>query len=141
MPLDGPARPRPKTVQLATRAKKHNRPKATAAKWAGIVEERQGPCMLLGCGAPPPNDLHHAIPRDRRGPDVAENMVPLCRRHHELLELRDADTRRLFVESLWFESQEPGPRGGLKDTYSWGIDMFGEGVWESVYGIRFEVPA
>lgn len=130
--------PYPKAIQTATRAKKNGRPKATAAKWAGIVAEKQGPCILLGCGAPPPNDMHHAIPRDRGGVDVAENCVPVCRKHHELIESGDYETRRLFVESLWFESQEPGPQGGVKDTYSWGIDMYGEGIWERTYNVTFE---
>jgi len=133
-----PVRPFPKSVQTATRTKKHARPRATAGRWAGIVAEKQGPCVILGCGHPAPNDMHHAVPRDYQGPDVPENIVPVCRHHHRLLEVRDADTCRLFVESLWYEAAAPGSRGGCRDTYSWAVDTFGETIFERVYGIRYE---
>lgn len=133
--------PYPKAVQVAKARKPRNRnPKATAAKWAGIVAEKQGVCMMLDCEAPPPNDMHHAVPRDFGGPDVPENIVPVRRDHHRRITALEPAACALFVESLWFEAKEPGPRGGVKDTYSWAVDTFGEAIWERVYRIRFEAP-
>jgi hypothetical protein len=133
-PLDGDAKPMPKGVQTTrSRKPKHARPKATPAKWAGIAAEKQGPCLT--CGALPPSDLHHVVPRDRGGPDVAENIVPLCRPCHDRVEMRERHTCYLLVKALQHESAEVGARGGVKDTYSWVTENYGEQFWETVYHV------
>jgi hypothetical protein len=133
-PLDGDAKPMPKAVQTTrSRKPKHARPKATPAKWAGIAAEKQGPCVV--CGHVPPNDLHHVVPRDRGGPDVAENIVPLCRRCHQLVEMRERHTCYLLVKALQHEAAAVGARGGVKDTYSWATESYGEQFWETVYHV------
>jgi hypothetical protein len=139
MPLDGEAKPMPKGVQTTrSRKPKHARPKATPATWAGIAAEKQGPCIV--CGHVPPNDLHHVVPRDRGGPDVAENIVPLCRRCHQLVEMRERHTCLLFVEALWHRGTV-GPRGGVTDEYSFACEFAGEDWQERIYHIKFERAA
>lgn len=39
------------------------------------------PC--IGCGSPPPNDVHHVISRGAGGNDIVSNLMPLCRMCHE----------------------------------------------------------
>lgn len=131
--------PYPKSIQTTPRQKKYRRKVASTKTWAGIAAERQGPCVL--CGAPPPNDLHHVVPRDRGGDDVAENLLALCRDHHQRIEAREQETCRAFVELLWADGHEPGPRGGVRDSYSYAVEKAGETFAESIYGIRFENAA
>lgn len=124
--------PYPKAIQTATRTKKHRRPRATSGKWAGIAAEKNGPCVI--CKTAGPNDLHHIMPRDRGGVDEAWNIAPLCRHDHQLIELRDHPTCVAFVRALW-ERGTAGPRGGVSDEYSAVTDVYGEDVWERVYGV------
>lgn len=135
MPLDGPARPAPKSAQTARRTKKYRRKVASPKQWAGLHSEKNGPCRL--CGKPGPSQLHHVIPRDRGGDDVAENLVPLCAECHGFVEARVQDVCRRLVESLWRDGTEPGPRGGPKDEYSYAVDRGGENFAESIYGLRY----
>jgi hypothetical protein len=38
----------------------------------------------IACGAHPPSDAHHIKSRGSGGDDRAENLIPLCRKHHTL---------------------------------------------------------
>lgn len=123
MPLDGPAKPLPKTAQLARKERRYRRKVASPKQWQAIAADRQGPCLT--CGKPSPNELHHVLPRDRGGDDTAKNIVPLCHRCHELVEMRWPEFVRAFVGSL------------DDDTYAYAVTNGGENVWERVYGLRY----
>lgn len=124
--------PFPKATQLARKERRYRRKVASPKQWAAIHASKQGPCRC--CGAPPPNTLHHVIPRDRFGDDVAENLVPVCWSCHDLIERRDPAACRTLVESLWRDGQEPGPRGGPTDEYSYAAAK-DERFAESIYGV------
>lgn len=68
------------------------RVKATAGEWAAIRERklRGWPCRI--CDDKAAVELHHLVPRGMggaHGDDVAENLVPVCRVCHGLIEARD----------------------------------------------------
>lgn len=138
MPLDGDARPMPKAVQLATRTRRYRRKVAGPRQWQAILAEKQGPCRL--CGAPPPSQMHHLIPRDRGGADVAENCVPLCAACHQRVEAREKDACQRLVASTWLDQPSPGERGGAQDEYSWACEHHGNNWPERVYGLRYVRP-
>jgi hypothetical protein len=48
------------------------------------VLERDGGCIL--CGATERLEVHHLIPAAEGGPTTPDNLVVLCRRHHEAVE-------------------------------------------------------
>jgi hypothetical protein len=137
--LAGDVTPFPKTIQTARRTKKYRRKVASSKQWAGLIAERQGPCRL--CAAPPPNDMHHLIPRDRGGGDVAENLIPLCRECHHRIEAREPGLCGALVASTWMNQPEPGPNGGAQDEYSFACEAAGDDWPERVYGIRYRRPA
>lgn len=139
MPLDGPAQPNPKASVLAPRVKKYRRKPATPKQWAALHSEKNGPCRL--CAKPGPSQLHHVIPRDRGGDDIAENLVPLCQPCHQKVELRAPAVCAALIESLWRDGPDPGPRGGPKDEYSYAVEKGGEDFAERIYGIRYETVA
>lgn len=139
MPLDGPARPFSKTSQVARGPRKYRRKIASPKQWAGLQAERQGPCIL--CGNPPPNELHHIVPRDRGGDDVADNLLPLCRVDHRLVEDRDPRTVRRFVHMITLDERAPGARAGCRDAYSYAVEKVGEDWAERLYGVRYEAAA
>ena len=75
--------PFPKSAQLARGQKRYRRKVASNKRWQQLQDEKIGPCRI--CTDPGTNgsvhgkiQLHHIVPRDQGGDDVAENLVPLC---------------------------------------------------------------
>lgn len=46
-----------------------------------LDEIRSMECSV--CGAPPPSDAHHMKTKGSGGGDTLENLVSLCRKHHQ----------------------------------------------------------
>lgn len=130
--------PYPKTVQLARKERRYRRKVASPKQWQAILAAKQGPCRL--CGAPPPSQMHHLIPRDRGGADVAENCIPLCSECHAAVEHRNPDACGDLVASTWSNQPEPGPNGA-QDEYSWACEHYGNDWPERVYGVRYVAPS
>lgn len=126
-PLDGPAMPRPKTTQLARGERRYRRKVASPKRWAAIADAKQGPCRV--CGAPPPNELHHLIPRAQGGSDTESNITPLCRDCHGLVERRDEGSCARLAEAL------------TDHEYSYVVESYGEGFFERRLGIKYERAA
>jgi hypothetical protein len=120
-------RPYPKSLQLARGPKRYRRKIASPKQWQSIEAAKQGPCRV--CGVPSslaPTQLHHVVPRDQHGDDVAENIVPVCQPCH------DAITRRAQPECLLLFL-------ALSDAeYAYAVEKAGEDVWERVYGLAGE---
>jgi len=59
---------------------------ATREEWEQLRTEKLygKPCRIAIEDAPPApaTELHHLVPRSMGGDDVADNLVPLCRKHH-----------------------------------------------------------
>ena len=78
-----------KEQQLARAERRYKRRVASPKTWQRIADEKQGPCRT--CGAVPPNELHHLVPRSQGGSDVADNIVPLCSDCHGRVEARNKE--------------------------------------------------
>lgn len=77
----------------------------------------------------PPTELHHVVPRGNyHGDDVAENLVSLCRVHHNRVEGNIGDARPLLAEAI--QQSEP-------DVYAYAVDKLGEDGWLRLYGVAF----
>lgn len=126
-------KPDPKAVQLARPVRRYRRPVAGAKRWQQIADDKQGPCRI--CSRPPPNELHHVIPRDRGGSDTQANIVPLCHKCHVQVELRSPAACLVLVEGLWRDDQRPG-----FDEYSYAVTRGGEAFAETIYGITYHAP-
>ncbi len=48
------------------------------------------------CGSPPPSDPHHITTRGAGGGDVSENLIALCRQHHN--EIHQQGQTRFLVK-------------------------------------------
>lgn len=128
-----------KETQLARRVKKYRRKVASPKQWQAIFADKQGPCRL--CAAAGPSQMHHLVPRDRGGDDVAENMIPLCAACHQLVELRHPDACLALVISTWRDQPDPGDRGGAQDEYSYACEKAGDDWPETIYRLRYRRPA
>ena len=64
-------------------------PRVTADRemWEQLRRAKLGPCRCCGNNFLP--QLHHLLSRSLGGDDVPANLVPLCRRCHELVENHD----------------------------------------------------
>lgn len=129
-----------KTVALARPNKRYRRRVASPKTWARIrAQKLEGfPCRV--CGSLGDHDAHHTYPRDRGGDDVAENVMPLCRGCHQLVEGRDPAACLAIVASTWLNQPEPGPNGGAQDEYSWLCDTYGEDWAGRVYNVYARPP-
>jgi 5-methylcytosine-specific restriction endonuclease McrA len=125
------AKPYPKAQQLARGAKRYRRKIAGPKAWQAITAAKIGPCRV--CVQPSGNghgfntvELHHVLPRDLGGDDVAENIAPVCRACHLLLTVRDPEASRALCASL------------TDAEYAYAVTKFGENIFERVYGIEYE---
>ncbi len=58
--------------------------RASQAEWSDL-HEAFATALCVHC-AHGPIELHHVLPRSQGGDDVWENLAPLCRTHHTMLE-------------------------------------------------------
>ena len=90
--------PYPKEMQLARGERRYLRKVASPKRWAAIADAKQGRCRI--CGAAPPNELHHLVPRAIGGSDTESNIVPLCTGCHDLVTRRDPAACQKLRESF-----------------------------------------
>lgn len=129
MPLDGPARPRPKAASTH-RAKRYRRYVAPPKAWEALRGAKLGPCRV--CQKPEHNGvmfgrmhLHHVVARDHAGDDYAVNLVPVCPGCHDLLHMRDSATVAALLASL------------TDAEYAYMIERGGDNYPERAYGLRY----
>lgn len=132
-PLEGDARPRPKSAQLARGTRRYRRKVASPKQWQAIIAAKIGPCRA--CVIPYYNgsdwslvEFHHVVSRQDGGDDLADNIVPVHRSCHANITARaPAATRRLLAS--------------LTDAeYAYMIDRGGESYPERAYGLRYTRP-
>lgn len=122
------AKPYSKEMQLARSEKRrYVRKVASPKQWQKILAAKMGPCRV--CGAAPPNDPAHIVSRGQGGPDLAWNILPLCRTDHSLFDMRDPAVCRAVCESL------------TDEEYAGLVEHAGENVFEARFGIKFERAA
>jgi 5-methylcytosine-specific restriction endonuclease McrA len=124
------AKPYPKAQQLGRGERRYRRKVASAKQWQRIAAEKKGPCRV--CKRPTTHleawragslTLHHIIPRDFGGDDVADNIAPLCFACHPLV----TDLERHACLALC---------SSLTDAeYAYAIGKLGEGAFERVYRV------
>ena len=125
--------PFPKSKQLARGLRRYRRKVASPKQWQAIQSAKIGPCRV--CLDPATNGrvygriaLHHVIPRDLGGDDVADNIVPLCQLcHHAVTVFRPAESHKLCASLT-------------DEEYAYAIERGGEDVFERVYGIEYQRP-
>lgn len=120
--------PFPKSRQLARGPKRPARIKATTQQWVKIRQAKLGTCRgykaTTDCEGRA--ELHHIVPRSWGGDDLADNIVPLCTRHHrDVTERRDRNLTSLLAWSL------------TDAEYSYCIGKLGEGALERLFGIVY----
>lgn len=98
-----PARPYPKSAQLARGERRYRRKIAGPIEWAAInvAKVLWKPCRLSGytpCYGT--IERHHLVSRSRHGDDEADNIVPLCKGHHGDVTRRASGQLRALAESL-----------------------------------------
>lgn len=128
MPLDGPAKPQPKSAQLARGERRYRRKVASPKRWQAIIDAKGATCRLVADVFPGPSpagvQYHHLVPRDLGGDDVADNIVPLCQHCHQAVTRREPDHVRHLLAALT----------DAEYAYATG---FGEDVFERAYGLRY----
>ena len=118
------ARPYPKAQQLGRAERRYRRKVASPKQWAAFKEAKREPCRV--CREKPGTSLHHIVPRDFGGDDVADNLAPLCFECHILVTLRDDGPCKALLASL------------TDSEYAYLIEKGGEDAAERFYGIRYE---
>jgi 5-methylcytosine-specific restriction endonuclease McrA len=119
------AKPYPKSSQLARGERRYRRKVASPKQWQAIEAAKRGPCRVCKDAPRMLIELHHVVPRDRHGDDVADNIVPLCPDCHHGVELREPAHCRLMLTRL------------TDAEYAYAVGKGGEGVFERVYGIEY----
>ena len=122
------ATPYLKVLQLRGTRKRYPRQIASRKQWEAIRAEKGARCRICNMTNPALLELHHLVPRDYRGDDVADNLVPLCHDCHEGVTLREPAHCRLLLTRL------------SDAEYSYAVQRVGEDVFERVYGVEFERP-
>lgn len=124
--VSGEAKPYSKAQQLARGERRYRRKVASPKSWQRIIDAKRGDCRCLAlgeCGGQ--LQFHHLWPRDLHGPDVEDNIVPLCAYHHALVTLMHEQTCRAML-------------GNLTDAeYAFVTTEAGEQIWERAYGLVY----
>ena len=134
MPSSGDAKPYPKPAATKPgRPRRYRRFAAGPKQWAVLRQTKGGPCRV--CGTADWNgvyerqmQLHHVVPRAAPwfGDDLADNLIPLCRRDHELVTRRDPITCNIVALQL------------TDAEYAYAIKRGGEGFFERAYGVEYQ---
>lgn len=78
------------------------RPSESAAGWAAlkivVMARADGRCEVRSHDHPA-QDVHHVVPRSLGGPDVLENLIAICRHHHDQVD-RAFAAGRLVIAPL-----------------------------------------
>lgn len=131
-PVAADPKPYPKTKQLARGERRYRRKVASPAKWQRIIETKRGDgCRVCipELAILEPIEYHHLVPRAQGGDDVADNVIPLCRPHHELISRRVGAGLQIVAESL------------SDAEYAYCVGELGEGAMERLFGVSVVSPA
>lgn len=130
------AKPYPKSAQLSRGERRYRRKVASPKQWQAIIAAKGNVCRLRNClpalfegemlancdGLPV--QYHHLVPRDQHGDDTADNIVPLCQRHHGFVTLRDYNTAHALAALL------------TDAEYAYVVGKLGEGGMERLFGVN-----
>ena len=117
------AKPYLKASQLARGERRYRRKVASPKQWAAIRSAKLRPCRLCGRSSGYTLTLHHLVPRDRHGDDVADNLVALCMDCHRYVEGGERDTLAALAASL------------TDAEYAYVVGKLGEGGMERLFGV------
>lgn len=78
------------------------RPSASAEGWAAlkaaVMARARGRCEIRSHDHPA-QDVHHVVPRSLGGPDILDNLIAICRPHHDQVD-RAFAAGRLVIAPL-----------------------------------------
>ncbi len=63
---------------------------------AAVMERAKGRCEIRSHDHPA-QDVHHVVPRSLGGPDVLENLIAICRHHHDQVDWPFAEGRLVIA--------------------------------------------
>jgi len=116
--------PFPKSEQLARGERRYRRKVASPKQWQAIAAAKNGPCRVCTLGPLWHTiTLHHLVPRDRHGDDLADNMAPLCLDCHDAIERGSLAALALLRESL------------TDAEYAYVVGKLGESGMERLFGV------
>jgi len=118
--------PFPKASQLARGERRYRRKIASPTEWAEITVAKilGQTCRLRDFGGCTGTlERHHVVSRSRMGDDVTDNIVPLCRGHHERITARHTGPCRMLAASL------------SDAEYAYVVAKLGEGGMERLFGV------
>jgi hypothetical protein len=124
MPPSDEAKVYTKEMQLARAERRYTRKVASPKRWAAIADAKQGPCRV--CNAPPPNELHHLVPRAIGGSDTESCIAPLCRDCHALVSAGDKAACAALRRSL------------TDAEYAYCVETLGEARFESRFPVDWK---
>jgi 5-methylcytosine-specific restriction endonuclease McrA len=129
-PLDGNAKPRPKSAQLARGQRRYRRKVASPKQWQAIIAAKLGPCRVCGSSADNGKlhglvQFHHVVSRQDGGDDIADNIAPLCPSCHSWVTMRAEATCAALLANL------------SDSEYTYMIERGGENYPERAYGLRY----
>jgi 5-methylcytosine-specific restriction endonuclease McrA len=129
-PLDGDAKPRPKSAQLARGQRRYRRKVASPKQWQAIIAEKQGPCRVCVTLSGNGHDtglvqMHHIVSREDFGDDVADNIVPLHAPCHDRVTRRKSLAALALLTSL------------SEAEYAYAVTKAGEDYFERAYGVTY----
>jgi HNH endonuclease len=119
--VGGIGRPKPPRGQR-TRGRKV----ASTKEWVAIIEAKGIACRLseaFQADNRGPIEFHHLVSRAQMGDDVADNIVPLCRRCHTAVTHRSMSHLRWLAESL------------TDAEYAYVVGKLGEGGMQRLFGV------
>jgi len=133
MPLDGDAKPRPKSASLARGQRRYRRKVASPKQWQAIIAAKQGPCRVCVTLTSNGHDtglvqFHHLVSREDGGDDMADNIVPLHAPCHDRVTRRGSLAGRALLASL------------SDAEYAYLIERGGEDYPERAYGVQYTRP-
>jgi hypothetical protein len=128
MPLSGDAQPYPKDAATQPgRPRRYRRRVAGPKQWAAIVSEKGTVCRLLSVECDLAcTDYHHLVRRGGPmfGDDTADNVVPLCRHHHNRVTLGTLGALQDLAENL------------TDAEYAYCVSKLGEGAMQRLFGVE-----
>lgn len=117
--------PRPQTEGGISRPKplRNRRTRAGRGTIDAIRAAKANHCRMLNEFCDGPIEAHHLIPRARGGRWTFDNILGLCRLHHQAVTENKDGAREALAEQLW------------DSEYAFVIEALGEGAMSRLFGV------
>ena len=90
-----------------------------------VRELAGGKCQVMGCGAQYKLEVHHVMPRADGGQDNVENLILLCRTHHDRVEVEGIRNRELIINYVDEDEGNTATGHTPEDVGDWRTWVYG----------------